>query len=583
MADVVTVIQDNRVVVEVAGADAAAAIATAAVAEMAAQVAADLLEIQEIASGAPDAPSILNKLNKDGDNADVDLLANIGAVSSADLALNSGAGLVGTIQAGTGAVTRPQQDKNHDVVSVNDFGAVGDGVTDATAAINAAILAVANGGGGKIIFGSAASDYYVPGPILLPSNVSVDLNGQTLIGGGPTTGTMFQTATVEAGVLTSNIGQTPDTKIVTATSVFNGRVEECGRVFHFLNFNQGCTIRDVETVDCLQLGRLEHSYYAKLDNVSNQGANDGSTYALHFVDAVNDIDLSSVGLIKDKGFLFEGDCSAVTMKACSFEGGTSAVKIDGAMIGLSVDACYFEAVQGEVFDLTDVTEMAWTVANCRINYVDTVIDDGGAGSTISALIGEWSASNIIQNVGGSSGGHTYPAEVIVSGQNNFTVFKFSDTTSAPTLPANWTVGKATRFEREATFGGVSLTDVRARGKFFGGVVPLTYQGDPGEGFAGLIPYSTYAIPSTNPAVASIATNLTWRVDTMIAAFRLTLVDNTATYKINGFIMGDTVHQLDTTGKTVTVSESFGKYVVSVAGVNNASGGSNLTGTVRMVG
>lgn len=101
--------------------------------------------------------------------ADATALSNL----ATQLASGSGSSLVGYNQGGTGAVNRTVQSRLRDFVSVKDFGAVGDGITNDTVAIQKAL----DNGGSCITF---------PNGMYLISSTLTPSSNQQLIGLGGT-------------------------------------------------------------------------------------------------------------------------------------------------------------------------------------------------------------------------------------------------------------------------------------------------------------------------------------------------------------------------------------------------------------
>ncbi len=113
----------------------------------------------------PADPNQVNIVGGAISNVSIDGKASSGLAWLADLAANAGAALIGFLQSGTGAVARTVQAKLRDTVSVKDFGAVGDGVADDTAAIQAAVVQ-AGKIGAAVIFPDGGT-YKITAPIIV--------------------------------------------------------------------------------------------------------------------------------------------------------------------------------------------------------------------------------------------------------------------------------------------------------------------------------------------------------------------------------------------------------------------------------
>jgi len=108
-----------------------------------------------------------DNITGNGNNAVDDILAL--------LAASNGSSLIGFVQSGTGTDPYTVQDKLRQTISVKDFGAVGDGVADDTAAIQAALDSLTSNGG---------TIYMPAGNYLISSTLLLTKEGTTLLGAG---------------------------------------------------------------------------------------------------------------------------------------------------------------------------------------------------------------------------------------------------------------------------------------------------------------------------------------------------------------------------------------------------------------
>lgn len=122
----------------------------------------------------------------------------------ASLASPSGSSLIGFIQAGVDAVARTVQSKLRDIVSVKDFGAVGNGVADDTAACKKAVDYVISAGGGTV--------YFPQGSYLLVGTAGLDgiYNGIHV----PYTAAGIQASSISVRL----VGEGKDTKLIAGTA-----------------------------------------------------------------------------------------------------------------------------------------------------------------------------------------------------------------------------------------------------------------------------------------------------------------------------------------------------------------------------
>ena len=495
--------------------------------------------------------------------------------------------LVGVTKTYTGAAARTQHSLNNDSVSVHDFGAVGNGSTDDTAAFNAALSWSGSDSIGIKVSCRPGLNYKISGTILLPPRVQLDLCGSTLTGTG--SNTCFETATrnvpAHIGTVYTNIGTTADTQLVDCVQVGNGLLNLFGKGFNLYDAVHGTHIHDVKFFDCkysIYGNRCFTGTYARLSNWDSSVMTGITNEAFFFTGPTNTnrFDCISVAAPYDRAYAMRivggGSNGNLWFTNCTWENCHAVgLRIEGAAT-LSIRGCYFEAIKTIAIDLGSTNIAAFDASDNWFYNVTTAV------SGPAVFSGKWAATNYFYPNSPYLTWWASPPVVDFSGSDFATRITveippdvYDQTTAQGTSGviqssvATWLLGRGCTVLSKKSVYYVGDGKIVANGMVNDGLVPYQASGMLAVSPSG-VPYCTITNSGTTPNLyVDIQTRISSYYTT--ATYSVTINAGGGPYNVAGIVSGLKVLEIApasqvTAGATVVATDvggflhlQFGKF------------------------
>lgn len=521
---------------------------------------------------------------------DQNLLVDVGDASlRTALAATTGPTLLGFQNPYSGSVVRTVDARLKDIYTPEDAGMIGNNVADDTAALQRWVRNIGLVGGGRIKL-TEGKNYYIPGTVIVPQYVSIDLNGATLRGNraGGSTASMFQSGYFDgSNNLVNNLSLPNEQLMLDGIHIGGGRILNAYRGFEFKNCNRTCSLEDITFENCLQAWLLTRCFSIRLVNHFAHTGSDSAVATYKCVEAINAQVFDQVRGVTDFPFEINGGAGgngAIVFNCCDCEGGARAYYLSGNIQGVTWIGCYNEAIQGAVYDFADATGVS---ASWHSNYhylIDSLIREPNDAATI--MEGEWGASNAILGAGQTVGGHLYPATLnFQHPRNNIKGDVAGRFDSIAQLPSNISGGQGSNIELVATRWGSGVGDVLSKAVVRSGVLPLHYTGDAGRTFSNQVAFATHQalVPGASSITVVVDTKIVWRPDTMFCRYKFAVVDANGLTTIYGDLYGSAVKTQDgVVGKTVVASDNGGFLRLALGGFTHPTGVYTCTGTVQLL-
>lgn len=504
-----------------------------------------------------------------------------------------GDALIGVKRTATGAVATTQHaaNENRSLCVKTDFAAVGDGSTDDTAAIQAAITAAGaafdadwfsttNHTTPRIVdFPTAA--YKISGTkLLVPRGVILRGNGSVLIGSGNTVSdnVCFETAYFSGASLVTNVGTSPETHRVQFSKIQGFKFRNFKQAFNLFNFNEGCEVLDCAFFNCYQNVYADRSWYSRFVNLGSREATAlaaSTAPAYQFLNFVNAMTIESVMCTnRVLGMKFSGGVNSLALKHVSIEAGTNGIEFDDNVNPMDIDSCYFEALTGIALDFTS-----------------------GGGTNAITIDNNWfhdcatciSGANMLGGLIGRGNYYSGTITTRVSITDNVSAIKvelpFLRTSSTagslrPALPSGYSFGKAVwvDYPVQNYTNATGITEVQQ--SYSGGLTPLPFSGK--QGFiSGKVAFCDHAKTAGTTFDVTVDTKIEYD-GYLMAIFSITIVDNISSYRMDGRTCGTTVYADAAAGKTITASNTGGYLRLTFSSFSHPSSTYTCEGIVRMV-
>jgi hypothetical protein len=337
----------------------------------------------------------------------------------------------------TGSVATNVEAKLAQTVSVKDFGAVGNGTTDDSVAIQNAIKYVCTN---KLSLYFPKATYAIGTTLLIPQNndpTFVGANPIVTIDGGDSTFkmlsdiTLFESAYYNAGVLTSNFGTAYDTypsgNIVlqnfTVISPTGSQLVQ--PVLKIQDWHYGCLIRNIRSGVNQQMMFSANNFSTMFDTIQSflQAPKAGARFVFSGNHNLNKI-TNFVAQNSVTAYRFDGPVTACQITNMSVEGCTYGFEFNATVYDVNIENSYFEAISATAIVFTSYVDacliqnnyVAFTAGSYFVDYpllpgVNIIIADN------NTYQGTYTEASILKTVNATYGGGVIVQRPAISTSN----------------------------------------------------------------------------------------------------------------------------------------------------------------------